>query len=171
MGIDYQIVFPTPMLLLGMHPQEDIEVALSKAYNRWSTECILPEDERLKGLAYLPFNTPEACVEEVKRYADDPNIIGFTVTLDAQPADPSQPLYAALFADRGDRQAARLALRVQLGRSVVCAAQPLHLHALALVRALQPDPHDQLDHQRAAGAVSEDQAACGSRADAPGFRS
>jgi predicted TIM-barrel fold metal-dependent hydrolase len=80
MGIDYQIVFPTPMLLLGMHPQEDIEVALSKAYNRWVTEVILPEDPRLKGLAYLPFNTPEACVEEVKRYADDPNIIGFTVT-------------------------------------------------------------------------------------------
>jgi predicted TIM-barrel fold metal-dependent hydrolase len=80
MGIDYQIVFPTPMLLLGMHPQEDIEVALSKAYNRWATECILPEDARLKGLAYLPFNTPEACVEEVERYANDPNIIGFTVT-------------------------------------------------------------------------------------------
>jgi predicted TIM-barrel fold metal-dependent hydrolase len=80
MGIDYQIVFPTPMLLLGMHPQEDIEVALSKAYNRWATECILPEDARLKGLAYLPFNTPEACLEEVERYADDPNIIGFTVT-------------------------------------------------------------------------------------------
>ena len=80
MGIDYQIVFPTPMLLLGMHPQEDIEVALSKAYNRWATECILPEDPRLKGRAYLPFNTPEACVEEVKRYADDPNIIGYTVT-------------------------------------------------------------------------------------------
>src|SRR5580704_883003 len=80
MGLDYQVVFPTPMLLLGMHPQEDIEVALSKAYNRWATECILPDDARLKGLAYLPFNTPEACVEEVERYANDPNIIGFTVT-------------------------------------------------------------------------------------------
>jgi len=80
MGLDYQIVFPTPMLLLGMHPEDDIEVALSKAYNRWATECILPDDARLKGLAYLPFNTPEACVEEVERYAADPNIIGFTVT-------------------------------------------------------------------------------------------
>jgi uncharacterized protein len=36
MGLDYQIVFPTPMLLLGMHPQDDIEVALSKAYTRGS---------------------------------------------------------------------------------------------------------------------------------------
>jgi predicted TIM-barrel fold metal-dependent hydrolase len=79
MGLDYQVVFPTPMLLLGMHPQDDIEVALSKAYNRWACERILPQDERLKGLLYLPFNTPEACVEEVQKYADDPNIIGFTV--------------------------------------------------------------------------------------------
>ena len=72
MGLDYQIVFPTPMLLLGMHPEDYIEVALSKAYNRWATECILPDDARLKGLVYSPFNTPEACVEEVERYADDP---------------------------------------------------------------------------------------------------
>ena len=79
MGLDYQIVFPTPMLTLGMHPQDDIEVALSAAYNRWMCERILPEDERLKGLLYLPFNTPEACVDLVKKYAGDPNVIGFTV--------------------------------------------------------------------------------------------
>ncbi len=79
MGLDYQIVFPTPMLTLGMHPQDDVEVALSGAYNRWLAERILPEDERLKGLLYLPFNTPEACIELVKKYADDKNVIGFTV--------------------------------------------------------------------------------------------
>ncbi len=79
MGLDYQIVFPTPMLTLGMHPQDDVEVALSCAYNRWLAERILPEDERLKGLLYLPFNTPEACVELVKKYADNNNVIGFTV--------------------------------------------------------------------------------------------
>ena len=38
MGIDYQIVFPTPMLQLGMHPQPDVEVVLGKAFNRWMTE-------------------------------------------------------------------------------------------------------------------------------------
>ena len=26
LGLDYQVVFPTPMLTLGMHPQDDIEV-------------------------------------------------------------------------------------------------------------------------------------------------
>ena len=28
LGLDYQVVFPTPMLTLGMHPQDDIEAAL-----------------------------------------------------------------------------------------------------------------------------------------------
>src|SRR5204863_7944761 len=32
---------------------------------------------------------------------------------------------------------------------------PLHLDARAELRALQPDPHDQLDHQWAAGALPE----------------
>jgi uncharacterized protein len=80
LGLDYQIVFPTPMLTLGMHPQDDVEVALSRAYNRWMVERILPEDERIKGLLYLPFNTPEACVELVKEHAGNSSIIGYTVT-------------------------------------------------------------------------------------------
>src|SRR6516164_4107807 len=79
LGLDYQIVFPTPMLSLGMHPQDDLEAALGGAYNKWLVERILPEDDRLKGLLYLPFNTPEACVEQVERYADVDSVIGLTV--------------------------------------------------------------------------------------------
>ena len=79
LGLDYQVVFPTPMLTLGMHPQDDIEAALGAAYNKWLVERILPEDDRLKGMIYLPFNTPEACVEEVKKYAHVDSIIGYSV--------------------------------------------------------------------------------------------
>jgi predicted TIM-barrel fold metal-dependent hydrolase len=79
LGLDYQVVFPTPMLTLGMHPQDDIEAAIGAAYNKWLVERILPEDERLKGMIYLPFNTPEACVEEVKKYAGVDSIIGYSV--------------------------------------------------------------------------------------------
>lgn len=79
MGLDYQVVFPTAMLLLGMHPQDDVEVALGRAFNRWMVERILPQDQRLKGLVYLPFNTPEACVETVKEFADAPGVIGFSI--------------------------------------------------------------------------------------------
>jgi hypothetical protein len=96
MGIDYMVVFPTPMLSLGMHPQIDVEVALGNAYNRWLIEQILPQDKRQKALLYLR-------------------------------------------------------------RSIVPAAQPLHRHALAIVRALQHGPYDQLGAQRPARALSQAQ--------------
>ena len=44
MGLDYQVIFPTAMLHLGMNPMEDIEVELARAYARWLLERILPED-------------------------------------------------------------------------------------------------------------------------------
>src|SRR5438067_258967 len=79
MGLDYQVVFPTPMLVLGMHPQDDIEVALGRAYNRWLVERILPQEERIKGLLYLPFNTPQACLDIVRDFGDARGVIGFTI--------------------------------------------------------------------------------------------
>src|SRR3984893_1184182 len=48
MGLDYQVLFPTPMLTLGMHPMDDIEVALAGAFNRWMVERILPPGPRIK---------------------------------------------------------------------------------------------------------------------------
>lgn len=50
-----------------------------RAFNRWLTEVILPPNPRLKGMLYLPYNTPEVCEELVEKYADDPGIIGYTV--------------------------------------------------------------------------------------------
>jgi predicted TIM-barrel fold metal-dependent hydrolase len=79
MGIDYMVVFPTPMLQLGVHPQPEVEIELSHAYNRWMTEKILPQDTRMKGLVYLPFIDPEECEKAVKEFGDRPGVIGFTV--------------------------------------------------------------------------------------------
>jgi hypothetical protein len=41
MAIDYMVVFPTPMLMLGMHPQPEMEVWLGNAYNRWLADNLL----------------------------------------------------------------------------------------------------------------------------------
>ena len=79
MGIDYTVAFPTPMLLLGMHPQAEVEVALGRAFNRWLIEELLPREPRIKAMMYLPFNDPDACVEVVEEFADAPGVIGFTV--------------------------------------------------------------------------------------------
>jgi uncharacterized protein len=99
MGIDYMVVFPTPMLVLGMHPQAEVEVAVGNAFNRWLTEEILPQERRMQAMLYLPFNHPDACVEVVERYADTPGVIGFTVTstrFRAVHHDAYVPLYAAI---------------------------------------------------------------------------
>jgi predicted TIM-barrel fold metal-dependent hydrolase len=79
-GIDYQILFPTPMLALGMHPLPDIEVGLARAYARWITERVCAVEPSIKTMLYLPFNEPEACVRLVQEFADAPGVIGFMVT-------------------------------------------------------------------------------------------
>ena len=66
MGCDYQVIFPTSMLHLGMNPMEDIEIYLARAYCKWLAEVIIPQDKRIIGLAYLPFNTPSECEKLVK---------------------------------------------------------------------------------------------------------
>lgn len=79
-GIDYQIQFPTPMLHLGMHPDQHLETALSWAYSRWLTEEILPHDTRIKTLVYLPFSDAEASLRTVEYFAEKPGVVGFMVT-------------------------------------------------------------------------------------------
>ncbi len=99
LGIDYMVVFPTPILVLGMHPQADVEVAIGTAYNRWLVEKILPQDPRIKAMLYLPFNEPEACLDVVERFGGAPGVLGFTVTSTRYKAvhhDAYMPLYAAI---------------------------------------------------------------------------
>lgn len=79
LGVDYMIVFPTSMLLIGMHPQPDVEVQLANAYNRWLTEVILPQDQRLKALICLPFNTPHEALKTAQRFANCPGVVGFCI--------------------------------------------------------------------------------------------
>jgi uncharacterized protein len=98
-GIDYQIVFPTPMLELGLHPDPQIETAVSWAYTRWLTEEILPHDPQIKTLVYLPFNDPEACLRHIDYFGDKPGVVGFMVNAARyKPVHDNvfMPIYAAV---------------------------------------------------------------------------
>ncbi len=80
MGVDYGCIFPTPMLLLGTHPQPEVEAAMATGYNRWLLEKIChPGQNRLQTMIYLPFNDPEAAYRTVKEFGDKPNVLGFMV--------------------------------------------------------------------------------------------
>ncbi len=80
MGVDIAILFPTPMLHLGLHPQVEVEVALSNAYNRWLVEHVLAAEPRIRSMLYLPFNDPAATYRVVKEFTGKPGVVGFMVT-------------------------------------------------------------------------------------------
>ena len=151
LGIDNMVVFPTPMLFLGMHPQPEMEVWLGRAYNRWLIERILSADGRIKTLIYIPFNTPRESERMVEDFGDKPGVIGFCV-----PSVRNKPVHhAPLFDDSGDRQADRLPCRLSLAGCLACDREPLSRHARAWVRVVQHDPYDELDPERHSRAVSE----------------
>ena len=79
-GIDYQVVFPTALLALGMHPDPNIETAMAWAYTRWLTEEILPHAPHVKTMVYLPMNQPDECLRFVEQFAEVPGVVGFMVT-------------------------------------------------------------------------------------------
>jgi uncharacterized protein len=81
MSVDYSCLFPTGMLNIGLHPQKEMEVELSWAYNRWLTEKVLPEsDNRFYSMLCLPFNTPDAALRQVETFGDRKHVGGFMVT-------------------------------------------------------------------------------------------
>jgi predicted TIM-barrel fold metal-dependent hydrolase len=80
MGIDYNVLFPSPLLMLGQHPLAEIEVAIARAYNRWLVEKVLVAEKRIMSLLYLPFNDPEASLKVVEDFGDKPGVRGFMVT-------------------------------------------------------------------------------------------
>jgi uncharacterized protein len=79
MGINTQIVFPQPMLEMGLHPEGDIATAMMFAYNRWFTETILPREKRVKTLLSLPFHDPDACLKMIKEFGETPGVVGFMI--------------------------------------------------------------------------------------------
>lgn len=79
-GIDYQVIFPTPMLYLGLHPRPDIEVAVARAYTRWLCEQVIADEPRLRTMVYLPFNDPDAALRTVREFSDAAGVAGFMVT-------------------------------------------------------------------------------------------
>ena len=80
MAIDHAIVFPTPMLVLGTHPQVDVEVELARAYDRWLVEEVLPCDPSIHSMLYLPISDPEACLELIAELGDRRGVLGFMIT-------------------------------------------------------------------------------------------
>ena len=101
MGVDVAVLLPTPMMLMGMHPQVEFEAQIALAYNRWLTEKVLPGSDRLRSFAYLPFNDPETSWRVVREFRDAPGIVGFLVA-SVRRAAVHDNAYARIYAEMQD---------------------------------------------------------------------
>jgi predicted TIM-barrel fold metal-dependent hydrolase len=80
LGIKMQVVFPQPMLEMGLHPEPDIVTEMTFAYNRWFTRTILPREKRVKTLLCLPFHDPDASLKMIREFGETPGVVGFMIT-------------------------------------------------------------------------------------------
>jgi predicted TIM-barrel fold metal-dependent hydrolase len=80
MRLNYQVVFPQPMLEIGLHPSPETAALLVMAYNMWFTKNILGKNGLIKTMLGLPFEDPDKCLETIRRYHDHPDVLGFLVT-------------------------------------------------------------------------------------------
>ena len=81
MSVDYSCLFPTGMLMIGLHPHRESEVEFCWAYNRWLTEKVLPEaGGRMFSMLVLPFGDPEASYRQVCEFGGRKGVVGFMIT-------------------------------------------------------------------------------------------
>ncbi len=157
MGVDYTCLFPTPMLSFGLHPQVEVEVALSRAYNKWLCERMLAIEPRLISLLYLPFNDPDASYRMVQEFGDKKGVVGFLVTgvrYNAVHDNEYMKTYA-LIEEMGKPLAFHAAYNWQ--NTLHGADEPVHLGPCARLPLLQHPAHDQSGHQRHLRALPEAQ--------------
>ncbi len=79
LGIDYSILFPTALINMGILPEVDVQVALHRAYARWITDRVLPNEPRLRTMIALPFNDADACFRMVEEFGGRTGVVGFVV--------------------------------------------------------------------------------------------
>lgn len=76
--INYSILFPSELLPIGYLPDEDWAAALAETYNRYMVETYRNLPGIKIGLLVAP-QMPEHAAEEIRRYADYPDVVAVCV--------------------------------------------------------------------------------------------
>lgn len=66
-GIDWTVVYPSQGLAVGRIPSLDWAIAACQAYNNWLFDRFTDRTPRIKGMALIPVQDPDAAAEELAR--------------------------------------------------------------------------------------------------------
>lgn len=75
-GVDVAVLYPSGTPSMCGLPDTRLEAALYRAYNRWLADYCAPYPDRLKGVAVVSMRDPKLGVEEVRRTAGEPWMVG-----------------------------------------------------------------------------------------------
>jgi predicted TIM-barrel fold metal-dependent hydrolase len=101
-GTDAQVLYPTPRLSHGViaTPDPDMHLEMVRAYNDWISEFAAYDPSRLGGIFLLPNRGVEMAVEEVRRLAGRPGLVGALLGCfphgDLDLTEDDDPLWSAL---------------------------------------------------------------------------
>ncbi|MCC6168656.1 MAG: amidohydrolase family protein [Caldilineaceae bacterium] len=76
LSIDVAVLFPDHLLKLPVLPQKEYAAALARAYNAWLVDKWTSQERGLLGCLVVPPQDPEDGARQIKKYADDPGIVG-----------------------------------------------------------------------------------------------
>ncbi len=171
LGVDNMVVFPTPMLFLGLHPQPEMEVWLSPRLQQVDAgeAAVGRRPHQVPGRAAVQHAGGVRAHRQGDRRQEGHHRLRHS--LDAARAGASQQVHAALPHDRGDRHADLLPRRLSLGRSVAQDRQPLPRHACAGLRLAQHRALHELDPERHPGPLPQAQGDLDRVRASPGRRS
>ena len=74
--IDGTVVYPTRGLSFGKIVDPDLAIATASAYNDWLYDDYLSKDERVKAVALVPMQDPDAAVAELHRAVTELGFVG-----------------------------------------------------------------------------------------------
>ena len=72
MALESTVLYPTAALAIGLVQNPNWAISISRAYNNWFHARYIKRDSRLKGVAVLPVQYPQAAADEL-RYAPSKN--------------------------------------------------------------------------------------------------
>ena len=97
-GIDVAVLYGTEGLLVPGIREPGLAVALARAYSDWLADHCSTDPSRLKGVAILPIQDPEAAAEELRRSVRDYGFVAGVVPYQVNGRDLSDPVYYPVWA-------------------------------------------------------------------------
>lgn len=75
-GVEASVLYPTAALAHGKHVDVDLAIATARAYNDWLYHTYTRPNPRLKGIALVPLQDPDAAIAELHRAVDELGFVG-----------------------------------------------------------------------------------------------